>query len=50
MRKTERVASKLLPTKKVPSSDQIADDFTKVLLLRSLIEFQYDLDMGILVD
>ncbi|KAL5666900.1 hypothetical protein ACJX0J_019121, partial [Zea mays] len=35
--KTERVASKLLPAKKVPSSDQIADDFTKNVIVFYLI-------------
>jgi hypothetical protein len=42
----ERVAQNLLNVKVISSRDQIADDFTKALPVRKLIEFCYSLNLG----
>jgi hypothetical protein len=41
----ERVASKLLSIKFIPSKDQIADGFTKALAIKDLNEFKRNLNL-----
>ena len=42
----ERVAEKKLEIRFIPSKDQVADGFTKALLVKSLVEFKNNLNLG----
>jgi hypothetical protein len=42
----ERVANKLLENRIISSQDQVADGFTKALLVKQLEEFKHNLNLG----
>jgi hypothetical protein len=42
----ERVANKLLENRIISSQDQVADGFTKALLIKQLEEFKHNLNLG----